>query len=552
MIEPVRLTYPQDWSAYNTAQVEEGPRFRALLGSLCDLVEEPQQARGRPRLSLADMTFASVLKVYDGRSSRRFVSALCDAEAEGYITHVPHFNSVSNYLSDPALKPILKDLIAVSAMPLRSIESDFAVDSSGFATSGYVRWYAKQHQRVLDNREWVKAHIMVGVNTGVVTSVEISDWTANDNPFLIPLVQDTAERFEIREVSADKQYVGRANTTAIEEIGATPFIPFKVNSVVTRKDEGSAWWRMYYYFAYRRDEFMEHYHKRSNVESTFGAIKAKFGGSVRSKKRSGQVNEVLAKVLAHNLTVLIREIEALGLDVDFCAGLPAATGSRALRPVSVQSRRSPHNLRGRVGGFYPKIQPRRRRVHHSSAPLLQPVVHERLARHVLIRVRHVLRQRAEAGHDLRELRLLDTGRAQGVAHVLEPAADRLIVDHEREVTATQSGMPVALRVPLLATEPLFEEQQLLRTPRVEVARKDGAQHSVEFHAVVEVLDDALDRRAAADALEQRRLATGARTRLDRPRRWLFERAVTHRRAPAAARSPRTAASAVGGSARRRR
>ena len=82
--------------------------------------------------------------------------------------------------------------------------------SSGFATSGYVRWYAKQHQRVLDNREWVKAHIMVGVNTGVVTSVEISDWTANDNPFLIPLVQDTAERFEIREVSADKQYVGRA------------------------------------------------------------------------------------------------------------------------------------------------------------------------------------------------------------------------------------------------------------------------------------------------------------------------------------------------------
>ena len=164
----------------------------------------------------------------------------------------------------------------------------------------------------------------MGVSTGIVTSVEISDWRANDNPFLIPLVQDTASRFEVREVSADKQYLGRANLTAIEEIGAKPFVPFKSNSLVHKRDEGSAWWRMYYYFAYRREEFMEHYHKRSNVESTFGAIKAKFGGRVRSKSRSGQVNEVLAKVLAHNLTVLIREMETLGVEVDFCAGLADA------------------------------------------------------------------------------------------------------------------------------------------------------------------------------------------------------------------------------------
>jgi transposase len=31
------------------------------------------------------------------------------------------------------------------------------------------------------------------------------------------------------------------------------------------------------------DEFMQHYHKRSNVESAFSAIKRKFGDSVRSK-----------------------------------------------------------------------------------------------------------------------------------------------------------------------------------------------------------------------------------------------------------------------------
>ena len=33
---------------------------------------------------------------------------------------------------------------------------------------------------------------------------------------------------------------------------------------------------MYNFFTYRREEFLEHYHNRSNVESTFNMIKAKF------------------------------------------------------------------------------------------------------------------------------------------------------------------------------------------------------------------------------------------------------------------------------------
>jgi hypothetical protein len=66
----------------------------------------------------------------------------------------------------------------------------------------------------------------------------------------------------------------------------------------------SAWSKMFGYFAYRRDEFLAHYHKRSNVESTFSMIKRKFGDFVRSKTDVAMVNEVLCKVLAHNLVVL--------------------------------------------------------------------------------------------------------------------------------------------------------------------------------------------------------------------------------------------------------
>ena len=314
LTETRRTSYTQQWHSYNQSQTEEGDRFRVLLAGLCRQVEQPLQVRGRPRLPLGDMALSSVLKVYTGFSARRFDSEVRRAQLDGLISCAPSFNSVNRYLSDEAMTPILKAMIETSALPLRGVEQDFAVDSTGFATSRFVRWYSKKHEGVQDNHEWVKCHAMVGVTTGVITSVEITNWMANDNPYLPSLVEDTARRFSVREVSADKGYVGRNNTAAIEAVGAMPYIVFKKNNVVTKRDRGSPWERMYHAFAYNRDDFMQHYHKRSNVESTFGAIKAKFGSSVRAKTDAGQMNEVLAKVLCHNICVLIKAMLQLGIE----------------------------------------------------------------------------------------------------------------------------------------------------------------------------------------------------------------------------------------------
>jgi hypothetical protein len=48
-------------------------------------------------------------------------------------------------------------------------------------------------------------------------------------------------------------------------------------------------------------------------------IKMKFGGTVRSKTLVAQVNEVLCKVLCHNICVLIQSIYELGLEPTFWA-----------------------------------------------------------------------------------------------------------------------------------------------------------------------------------------------------------------------------------------
>ena len=70
---------------------------------------------------------------------------------------------------------------------------------------------------------------------------------------------------------------------------------------------------MYNYFVYNREEFLQHYHLRYNVESTNNMIKSKFTDLVRSKDKTARTNEVLLKVLCHNIVVLIHEMNELGI-----------------------------------------------------------------------------------------------------------------------------------------------------------------------------------------------------------------------------------------------
>ncbi len=69
-------------------------------------------------------------------------------------------------------------------------------------------------------------------------------------------------------------------------------------------------------FHFYSDDFYEHYHQRSNVESVFSMIKAKFGDVVRSKTETAMLNEVLCKIVCHNICVLIAALFELGLDLN--------------------------------------------------------------------------------------------------------------------------------------------------------------------------------------------------------------------------------------------
>jgi transposase len=326
---PKRPTYPQNWPAYNLAQSTEKHRLQVLLADLCAGIPEPPYAgTGRKAIPLADRLFVCAYKVYSTVSTRRFACDLKDAHKRGYVSRLLHHNKVNCFLCDPELTPVLKQLVARSALPLRTVETDFAVDSSGFSASKFVRWYDEKYGVERSGHDWVKVHIATGVKTGVTTAVILEGRDTADCPQFKPLMEKTAENFRVREASADKAYLSVENVEAIAAMGGQAFIAPKVS---TTGGAGGLFEKMFHYYQFRREEFLSHYHKRSHVESSFSAVKRKFGDSVRSRNDVAMVNEVLCKFLCNNLCCVILSQIELGIAAEFWKA--GEEGSRDVLPL---------------------------------------------------------------------------------------------------------------------------------------------------------------------------------------------------------------------------
>jgi transposase len=198
-------------------------------------------------------------------------------------------------------------------MPLKALETDFAVDSTGFGTQNFYRHFSAKYGRDQVRREFIQLHAMIGVRTNVVTAAEAMPGPSSDTAMLPPLLAETRAHFNVEQVAADKAYCTKVNLELLDGLGVKAIIPFKKNSTAVSKNsrsEVSA--RLFHFFSLHRDEFLAAYHTRSNVESTFSAMKRKFGDTIRSKSPVAQINEALLKVLCHNLCCLIQEMHESG------------------------------------------------------------------------------------------------------------------------------------------------------------------------------------------------------------------------------------------------
>lgn len=149
-----------------------------------------------------------------------------------------------------------------------------------------------------------------------MASVIVTEGTANDSPKFKHLLDNASANFNIKEITADMAYSSRENMRYADQLGMTPFIPFKKNAKANSKG-ARVWNKMYKYFKENKKEFLKHYHLRSNAESGFFMIKQKFGDYVKTKNDLSQTNEILAKILVHNICILVQEIFLSDLEIDF-------------------------------------------------------------------------------------------------------------------------------------------------------------------------------------------------------------------------------------------
>jgi transposase len=315
-----RVTYSQDWAAYNKAQTSEKDQFCTLLRDLVSDVATPEQKRGRPSLPLSDMIFSAAFKVYSTVSARRFMSDLRGATELGLIDRTPHYNSIFNVLDRESLTPILTELITRSALPLKSLDTNFAVDSTGFGTQCFYRHFSMKYGHDQYSRDYLKLHAMIGTKTNVVVAAVVTDRNTHDSPVLPELAATTAQHFDVEQISADKGYSSHKNVEAIAALGAAPFVAFNGNARGNSKSP--IWNKLFHYFQMNRDEFLSQYHRRSNAESTFSAMKRKFGEIIRSKTPTAQRNELLLKVLCYNIVCVIHEMHESGAVAMFPALCP--------------------------------------------------------------------------------------------------------------------------------------------------------------------------------------------------------------------------------------
>jgi hypothetical protein len=82
---------------------------------------------------------------------------------------------------------------------------------------------------------------------------------------------------------------------------------------------GGLFQKAFHFFSLHREEFLSHYHKRSNIESANSMIKRKLGDFVRSKTDVAMKSEALCKVLAHNICCPIQAMHEFGVKPDFCS-----------------------------------------------------------------------------------------------------------------------------------------------------------------------------------------------------------------------------------------
>ena len=302
----------RNYKAINQAHQWEKRFFLKILSHAIDTINIPDgyKGNGRPSIPLSEKLKICCIKQYNLKGARRSVYDVEFAKNSGYlflpIISDNYFNRINEYLRDKELTPYLQALIKVLSEPLTQNEHFFAIDGTGFKIGYGKTQYRKIRTDKKAKREYIGLHIIAGVKSKIIPYAIVSKGYEHDNNFFKPLVREANKIFNIQELYADGAYLSEENFKLCHSLNIKSYIRPREDAILEKF--GNPIWSnsidRYMKDLEKGDE--RRYTLRNNVECTFHMIKSVFSDVLRHKIFDARVNELLARIVCHNIRCLVQ------------------------------------------------------------------------------------------------------------------------------------------------------------------------------------------------------------------------------------------------------
>jgi transposase len=281
-------------------------------------LDEPwrREQTGRPPHSAKVVSFCCMMKVATGRTYDEIESYVqmiaADIKQWFHVRRVPG-HSVIHRGMDKIRMVFIRKVMRLILCYYRKKGMSIAVDSSGFSISHSSKWFDIRVQKENTRKEYLKLHIAVDVNTGIIHHFTITRGNKHDSPEFKRLMNYLPS---VSEVMADKAYPSRDNCQIVADKNGEAYLHFRENTTAASKGK-PAWKISYHNYLEHEEEWMETYHKREIVEAVFSSIKQRWNEFISSNRGWLRWRELALKVLVYNTKQMLycQRAEALGEDL---------------------------------------------------------------------------------------------------------------------------------------------------------------------------------------------------------------------------------------------
>jgi len=232
------------------------------------------------------------LKTYLDLSYRRLLDVLHEMPRIARILdleggQLPDFTTVCARMQDLKM-PLWRDFLRLSA-ELHETGEIQAIDATGMDRVAASQHYAKRTNYTF---RAVKTTALIDCKTGVILDIHCSMKQLHDSQVGWQLLTRNLDK--LTKVTADKGFDWELLRHTLRSEGVKPVIKY----------------REFGWYAVANNVLIDDttYHQRSNIESTFFALRRKYGEIVRARTWFGQFREIVLKCAVRNVELALNDV----------------------------------------------------------------------------------------------------------------------------------------------------------------------------------------------------------------------------------------------------